>query len=362
MRNKVKSTTICMIGDASSVHFQRWVEAMLSRNFHVHIITRNKWESCPTVQTEIVQGDSSLSWFTNIFKVRRAVRETQPDIIHAHYVTSYGFWGAICGFHPLVLTAWGTDILVTPKKSLLKRLLTKWTLQQADLITADSQQMLIEIQQYAPKAKLEIIQWGIDISRFNSDNKPVYKSIGPQIVSFRMWEPNYNIDIVLNGFKRFVDRWNGEPPHLHLIGSGSLNSQLNSMINKLDIRGLVTVHGFVSESKLIDILSISDISISIPTSDATAMSVLESMAAKLSIIASDLPDNHYWLGSTGGIIIYNNQANEVADALNHIASDVKLCQKMGERNHNKVLQEASRKTHMDRMANLYERLLTPQQT
>ena len=36
----------------------------------------------------------------NIDRVRRLVRQIAPDILHVHYVTSYGLAGAIAGWHP----------------------------------------------------------------------------------------------------------------------------------------------------------------------------------------------------------------------------------------------------------------------
>ena len=46
--------------------------------------------------------------------LRRVVREIAPDVLHAHYVVEHGFYGLVAGFHPYVVTAWGSDVLVEP--------------------------------------------------------------------------------------------------------------------------------------------------------------------------------------------------------------------------------------------------------
>lgn len=43
----------------------------------------------------------------------------EPDILHAHYVTNYGLFGALCNFNPFVITAWGSDILIVPESRLI---------------------------------------------------------------------------------------------------------------------------------------------------------------------------------------------------------------------------------------------------
>ena len=89
-----------------------------------------------------------------------------PDIVHAHYTTSYGYLGARCGRHPLVMTAWGSDLLVTPFATPWMRWLTGWTLRRADLITGDSQSLVDAAHSYHPRAAVHCIHWGVDLARF----------------------------------------------------------------------------------------------------------------------------------------------------------------------------------------------------
>ena len=64
---------------------------------------------------------SSVAW---VLQVRRLLKRIKPDVLDAHFIGVPGYLGVASGFHPLVLTAWGSDILITPKKNPIYRLLT----------------------------------------------------------------------------------------------------------------------------------------------------------------------------------------------------------------------------------------------
>ena len=118
---------ILFFADASSVHTRRWVAAAVERGAEAVVITRQPGEVPGALEVIAIQpGQSKSGWFTALPAVRRAVRELskrfQPTLVHGHYVTSYGLWATACGLScPKVLTAWGSDILVTPKQSLLTK-------------------------------------------------------------------------------------------------------------------------------------------------------------------------------------------------------------------------------------------------
>jgi len=120
-------TRILFFADASSVHTRRWVAAVAERGAEAIVITRQPAEVPGAKEViAIAPGTDKLTWFKALPEVRRVAREVaarfQPTLVHGHYVTSYGLWAAMCGLKlPTVLTAWGSDILVTPRDSRLMR-------------------------------------------------------------------------------------------------------------------------------------------------------------------------------------------------------------------------------------------------
>src|SRR4030095_5689783 len=97
------------------------------------------------------------------------------------------------------------------------------------------------------------------------------------------------------GLSLFLKRNPGAEAHLHLLGGGSQEDALTAQVQALGLSGRVTVAGRVGDAEMASTLQKSKVSISIPASDATSVSVLESMACGLPVIGSDLPANRQWL-------------------------------------------------------------------
>ena len=72
-----------------------------------------------------------------IIKVKRLVKNISPDIIHGHFVSGGGCYAYLSGFKPLVVTAWG-GINSYSKHSFIKKILTRCTIKNANLITVVS--------------------------------------------------------------------------------------------------------------------------------------------------------------------------------------------------------------------------------
>ncbi len=204
---------LCLLGDANSVHLRRWAQEMGARGWRVSVLTARP-QPIPGVEQRVLPPVSrSGDWLWRVGAARRAVAALEPDLVHAHYVTSYGWLGARCGRRPLVITAWGSDVLVTPRRSALLRALTGWTLRQADLVTGDSLDLVAEIDAYRPRRPAVQIHWGADLSRFVPS---VWGERAPfDIVSLRSWESNYRIDRIVAALALLRP---GLQAVLHLLG------------------------------------------------------------------------------------------------------------------------------------------------
>jgi glycosyltransferase involved in cell wall biosynthesis len=352
---------ILFFADADSVHTRRWVAAAVERGAQAIVITRRPAE-VPGAQEviAIAPGSDKASWFKALPQVRRVAREVaarfQPTLVHGHYVTSYGLWATACGLKcPVVLTAWGSDILVTPRESRLMRLVVGWSLRHADLITADSMDMLGEIARYHPQAPCHQILWGADTDKF----VPGEASPDFDVVSLRSWEPNYNIDLIVEAFSRFLTLRPQSHARLHLLGGGSMQAALEARVQELRLLQQVRLHGRVGDADMVRAIQQSRVSVSVPTSDATSVSVLESMACGLPVIASDLPANRQWLDERGGWVVPVRDVDAVTQALVNAYDQPMQAAQMGEHNRARIERDASRRGQMDAMWRLYLKLLMP---
>jgi len=352
---------ILFFADADSVHTRRWVAAAVERGAEAIVITRQPAEVPGAREViAIAPGNDKLSWFKALPQVRRVAREVatrfKPTLVHGHYVTSYGLWAAMCGLKlPTVLTAWGSDILVTPRESRLMRAVVGWSLRHADLITADSMDMLDEIARYHPSAPCHQILWGADTDKF----VPGDPGEDFDVISLRSWEPNYNIDLILEAFSRFLMLRPHSHARLHLLGGGAMQATLEARVQELRLLQQVRFHGRVGDVEMVNAIQRSRVSVSVPTSDATSVSVLESMACGLPIIATDLPANRQWIDERGGWIVPVRDVDAVTQALVTAYDHPAQAAQMGLHNRERIERDASRRGQMDAMWRLYQKLLHP---
>lgn len=343
---------LLFFADASSVHTRRWVGEMAARGHECHVVTRLAGEVPGARSVSVIQpGQDRLGWFRALPQVRRLTRQIAPDWVHGHYVISYGLWAAACGHRPVALTAWGSDILVTPRESRLMRTLVGWSLRRADLITADSADMLQAIAAYGVRAPLHQILWGADTDKFRPADVP---PAGFDIVSLRNWEPNYHIDVVLQAFAGFLVQRPQAPSTLHLLGGGPLEATLREQARQLGIGPRVRFHGRVGDSQMVGALQRSRVSVTVPASDATSVSLLESMACGLAIVASDLPANRQWVDAAGGRLVPAGEVGALTATLIALHDDPAALGIMGRHNRQRIEREASRRAQMDAMSALYD--------
>lgn len=357
---------ILFFADASSIHTQRWVREIASRGYECVVATRRPAEVPGASEViAIAPGSDAAGWLLALPEVQRVARRVAPQWLHGHYVTSYGLWAAACSLGPqvpLVLTAWGSDILVTPRASGWRggamAALVGWTLRRAALITADSQDMIAAIRGYGVKARCEEVSWGADTERF----RPGQPAPGFEVASLRAWEPNYNIDTLLRAWARLRAARPGCEAVLHLLGGGPAAAALQALARELGLGDSVRFTGRVDDVAMVATLQRARACLSVPSSDATSVSLLEAMACGLPVIASDLPANRQWLDAASGLLVPPRDEVALAAALLCLLDDPVFAQAQGQRNRAVVVQRASRRAQMERMAVLYDsvRLRAPQ--
>ncbi len=343
---------LCLLGHAPSIHLQRWATAMVERGFRVSVISAEP-QAIPGVDLHLLPPAGPLGWFGRVPAVQRLLAALAPDLVHGHYLTSYGMLAAAGRRGPLVLTAWGSDILVSPRESRLVRALTGWMLRRAALVTADSRDVLDAIAAYRPTARLEEIFWGADTERFRpspAERQPT----GFHVASLRAWEPNYRIEAIVEALARLRA---GGAATLHLFGTGSGAAALRAQVARLGLDEAVVWHGQVDAVQLPALLAACQVSVSVPASDATSVSLLESMACGLPVVVSDLAANRQWVNDAGGLVVDGADPAAIAAALQALRDDPARRAAMGAHNRRVVEARASSRVQMDRMAQLYRELL-----
>ncbi|MBM6837355.1 glycosyltransferase family 4 protein [Clostridium saudiense] len=298
---------ICFLGDAASIHIRRWCEYFRDKGDEVSIISfRNAKISGVKVifignKLNINSEGGNLAYLKKIRTIKKEINNIKPDIVNAHYLTSYGFLAALIGRKPLVVSTWGSDILVTPKRNIIYKKLTEFVIKRCNLITSDSNFMTEEIIALGgEECNIVTAPMGVDIANFNllgrsKENKNTF-------LSMRTLCKNSNIEYILSAFKNVIK----DKPDSKLVitNSGDMEDEILKLIKELGIESNVDFLGFINREKVEELLKNCDVYLSIPTSDSTSVNLLEAMACGIFPIVSNIPANKEWIKSeVNGLIV-----------------------------------------------------------
>lgn len=327
-----------------SVHIRRFYQNMKGRDVVFKLIAEEpvNWFDGTEFNYSFRSNNPFLLW-KNYNAVRNLLRKEKPEIVHIHQINRLAvIVGAAAKKEGIKVidTAWGSDVLLVPKRNKFFAMLTKKALQKADMITADAHVMIESMKELHPRGNYHIWQYGIDPIETNVAKEKI-------IYSNRMHEPLYRIDKVVDYFADFY-KYNKEWK-LVIGGNGSLTTDIKAKVKSLDISDAVNFVGYSDAKQNADYYAKSAIFISIPNSDGTSVSLMEAMSAGCIPIVSDLEVNRDWITNNNNGIIESGDVNPIGEAIKLNGSEVAVLNK-------KITDAISRDKMGDEMMNFYRKL------
>jgi glycosyltransferase involved in cell wall biosynthesis len=241
-------------------------------------------------------------------RLKKIIADEKPDIVHIQQVNRMAFMTARLLRKQRIkyaVTAWGSDVLIIPKKNALYKKITQYVLNHATHITADSLDMIQAIRALSENKNVALIFFGIE---------PIESGVKEKIIfSNRSLNELYNISGVIDEFFEF-QKLNPDWK-LVIAGKGELESDLKKKSENLGINSKVEFVGWLSSQQNIEWYKKSAIYISIPFSDGTSVSLLEAMSAGCIPVVSDLPVSYEWIENKRTGIIKQSGINAFEEAL-----------------------------------------------
>jgi L-malate glycosyltransferase len=349
---------ICYIGDGASVHNHFMIDWFMRRGHDLLFLTDtpDALIACETVQL-VPRYGHRLRHLKAGWKARKIIKQWQPDIVHAHIITGYGYWGAMSGFSPLVMTSWGSDLNVQSQQNALVRLAVKKCLERSALITADAAALCRTARDIVEQDKdIRELQWGVDVEIFDVGIQDVKKK-EYTFLSTRRMRDIYNIDSIIQAYSSIYNRYPWS--RLVIIGQDVLADSLKDLVKKLGIEGQVFFPGWVERSEMVEWLQTADAFVSVPSSDSTALSLLEAFAASLPVIVSDLAANREWVkNGENGFLVAPGDIQALADAMLELIAHPERGREWGRHNRQIVESRGNRETEMRKLERWYEELLS----
>ncbi len=376
---------IAVLGDFDGLHTRRWIEVFVARGHDVHAISfYAPREPLPGVTVHVLSpaaapstnpaaaisgsrlrhlAPPSLMRLVHARRYRRAglgrvLGEIKPDVFHAHYVVEHGFYGSLPGFHPYVVSAWGSDLLVESYKP-LGRMIASRALATADFVTANDASLLQRaVELGVPAEHTAVVHLGTERLFLDAGVDSVNLRDGtatPTVISDRALEPLYNVDVVLRAFA--VLRQRVPEARLVIAHDGSQRRRLEALASQLGLGDSARFVGRLDAAALAEALAGAQVYVSVPSSDSFAVSTLEAMAAGAFPVISALPSTAGWVeDGVNGMLVPPRDVGALAAAMQRALDDDSLRQKAFVHNRTVVTADGLRERTMLQMERIYYRL------
>lgn len=309
---------IATLSNAAVVHTRRWVEHLRSRGHDVRVWSL---ERGPAELGARPLPSAPLPGFVRyplaVPALARELRAFGPELVDAHFVPNYGLMGALSGFRPLSVAAWGSDLLVAGGRDALQRARARFVLRRADLVIADADNLArAALALGARPATVRAIPWGVDRERF----APAPAREPGLMFSTRMHEGVYDIPTILRAAAGVLARH----PHafLALAGDGSRLAEHERLAASTLPAGRYRFLGRLSPAELAGWLGRAEVFLSASLSDSTSLSLLEAMSAGAVPVVSDIEGNREWVGEGDGARLFPcGDAPALGRALDEVLAD-----------------------------------------
>ena len=236
---------VFMLSNPAAIHTQRWVSALAKRGVEImlysfypcekvdyyrgikHVQVKSFWQSRDSKGIKGFILVKLFIYYRALIKdIRNSIQIFHPDIVHAHYLSDNGLFGALAGFHPFVVSAWGTDVYDYPRRSWSRACVIKYILKKADRVLSTSHVMAGELARYTDKKQIPVTPFGVDMTLFKRFPKKHQETDGFVFGIVKTLEYGYGIDTLIDAFALLCKRRPDLNLCLRIVGEGSEREKL----------------------------------------------------------------------------------------------------------------------------------------
>jgi len=367
---------ICFFGDAAAHHLRRWAKYFINKGHEVHVVTFNAniLDNYGEVKVHIVKKRINNSMLISrilnvvpmITKLKALLRDINPDIIHSHSVGGYAYMVAASGFHPFIVTPWGSDVLIDIQNSRIEKFFTTLVLKKADAITCDGENTReIIINLGISSKKIKFITFGVDIQKFKPSSEKEYckkKLLLPNseiVVSTRFLTSVHDVETFIKAIPMALEKISDVK--FVIIGDGPQKEYLMNLAKNLGIFNAIRFAGKVLEEEMSLYLKSADIYVSTSLSESgLAASTAEAMACELPVINTDTGDIGLWI-KDGGFIVPTKNPEVLAEKIVYLLKNDEERKKLGKKNRKVIEERNNYYKEMEKMEEIYKKIIRNRQ-
>jgi L-malate glycosyltransferase len=359
---------ILLLGDGGSAHIQKWVSSLTQKDIEIGLFSLNHFNESiykdfprVTILNNPVYRNSNsvftkLNYLKNTGLLKKQISLYKPDVLHAHYATSYGTLGSKTGFSPFVVSVWGSDVYDFPKTSILHKKIIKKVFTKADFICSTSECMKTETKKYTQK-HIEVIPFGVDTSIFKPEGNRSLDKNEITIGIIKSLEPNYRVDVLIRAFNILVKTNSEKKLKLLIVGDGTKMAEYKKLAVDLGVSDRVTFTGKVPHAEVSKYHNQIDIFVSLSLKESFGVSLVEAMACGTPVVASDAEGFTEVMGDEScGIIVRKISPEEVARSIGQYIENPTLAKEKALNARKRILEKYDWNKNVEQMLTVYQSL------
>ena len=363
-----KELSVLLLADTYSEHTEKWAIGLALKGVKVGIFSFNKasyaWHRGNAnivllhEPAEQLSSDSGKSGYLKyVSPLKKAIGEFKPDVLHAHYATSYGLIGALSGFHPFVISAWGTDVMKFPQKNFINRFILKYNLRKADAICATSYTIKEYLKPVTDKP-VNVIPFGVNTDEFRKKEvQSLFDKDTFVFGSIKPLETLYNTDVLIKSFAALKANNSAAKIKLLIIGEGSQANTLKQLVLDLNIKEEVVFTGRIPFSQIADYYNMLNVLVNISDYESFGVSVIEAMACEKPVIVTNTGGlKEIVENSNFGSLVEVGNIEQTTAEMQKYALDKELTQRVGKQAREKVVLKYNWNDNIQQMIDVYKQL------
>lgn len=293
-----------LLGDARQVHLRRWATYFIDAGYDVLTASLEAGDGFPGPFRRVTVSRAlpdAARYPLAALRIRRIIRDFQPDVISAHFLPNYGLIAALVSPVPWVLSTWGSDVMTDPDKSPFHRWRTRFVLSRAPFVTSDAKVLTERIRSFGvAEERVREFPYGVDTTSFRAAALPGQP--GPRIVTNRKLESLYSVETMVDAMATVREAL--PDAALTVAGDGAERRALERRAAASPAADAIRFAGAVEHEHMPELLAGHHLYVSTARSDTTSVSLLEAMACGLFPVVTDIPANREWIndGENGRLV------------------------------------------------------------
>ncbi|MGE5404068.1 MAG: glycosyltransferase family 4 protein [Candidatus Saccharibacteria bacterium] len=364
--------TLGVHGNANDIHTQRWVKWFAKRGYDIVLIdyrisdeAKAKFKNYKNLKFVELGEFSKIPILRDLqiaLRFSKIDKEENLNSLTCHSGPT-GFRPALSGIHPLILVAFGSDFFMLPQRSPVWRRLYRWMAKHTDYVLCDSNHLIDEVKQYGFNEKrIKLYHLGVDTDLFayDLDRDKWRVKLGipldvPVIYHTRILSEDYRVHRLLEAMLLV---WDQRPEAVCILkdyhSDIAYRERLDDLIKKHGKEDRVRYVPTVDYEELPYLFAMSDMAVSIRVTDSAPVSVLESIAMRKPIIASNLPNLREWIeDGVTGYLVNVDDPGQIASRILTLINEPDKGKAMAEEAYLKNIQEISMDVTMKKIEAIY---------